>query len=98
MHFVNDPIDFFRLALIVLSMWCSFTLIRRYRKHEKEWNVKTKDYWYSLLMWTVVGFSLPLQGILLDRPLTPVLVITAAAVVVTSKGLLNRGAWGGDDS
>ena len=97
MNFINDWVDLGRVAMIVLSLWCCYTLIQKYRKNNEQWTTKTKDYWFALLMWAIAGAVTMTQGILLDRPLTPATVVIVAAVLVTGKGLNQKGAWGGDD-
>lgn len=97
MHFVDDWIDLGRVVIFFLSLWCCYTLLRRLFANLDNWNTKTKDLWYSMFMWSVVGIVSMSQGVLLDRPLTPTTVVISAAVLVTGKGLHRKGSWGGVD-
>jgi hypothetical protein len=99
MWYLDDWHDYVRVVLILISLWSAITLLLRWRKFAEvqDWTTKTRDYWYSLFMWTLVGIVVPIQGIYLDRPLTPGFAVVVAAVLVTGKGLKQRGAWGGSD-
>lgn len=96
MDYLDDWHDYFRVGLFLMSLWCCITLLRRYVSHAGDWTDKTKDYWYSLFLWSIAGCLIPIQGILLDLPLNPALVITTAAVLVTGRGLNRAGGWGGN--
>lgn len=91
--------DLLRVGLCLISLWSCITLLLRWKKYstKQEWTPKTKDYWYALFMWTIVGMVVPIQGIILDRPFTPATVAIAAAVLVTGTGLSRKGDWGGSD-
>lgn len=88
--------DWLRLVLIGLSIYCIVVLIARYRLGRNDWNTKTKDHWYSSLMWSIAGVSYFAQGILLDRPFTVAFVFMIAAVLTFGKALHRKGPWGGD--
>jgi hypothetical protein len=94
MHF--EWHDALRVLIFFLSLWCCWMLILRYRQNRDDWTPKTLDYWYSLLMWCFVGVASSIQGIALDRPLTPAYVATCAAVLVTARGIHRKGSWGGN--
>lgn len=96
MSYLNHWHDYARVIVFIISAYGAFTLLKRHRENSDVWNTKTLDYWYALFMWCVVGMVSMVQGILLDRPITPVAVVTATAVLVTGKGLHKKGAWGGD--
>lgn len=95
MHLINDWADFLRIFLIVLGLYSVGKLVWRYRQSSNEWNQKTLDYWYSLLMWSAAGVIIAGQGVVLDRPFTPATVLLAAATLVTAKGIHTKGSWGG---
>lgn len=97
MQYLNEWHDYLRVGLFFLSLWCCVTLIKRYRHNRDRWNVKTLDYWYALLMWTLVGMTFSVQGVYFDRDVTPALVAVTAAVLTTGKGLKRKGSWGGED-
>lgn len=98
MQYFDSWLDFFRIGVFLISIWCFMTLLRRFHQYNKDWSDKTRDYWYALLMWTVVGIVAPIQGIVLNRPLTPAFAVMFAAILTTGKGLHTKGAWGGDDA
>ena len=93
---LDDWHDFLRLILIGLSIYCVFVLVARYRSSGKnEWNTKTRDHWFSALMWSIAGGVYFTQGIFLDRPFTVAYVFMTAAVLTSGKALARRGQWGG---
>lgn len=94
MYVLDEWHDFLRVVIFFISLYCIITLFRRWRRDHKDWNTKTTDYWYALLMWSLAGCVLSAQGVTLDRPLTPGTVFLAAAIVVTGKGLHQKGDWG----
>lgn len=98
MWYLDDWHDILRFVVFLVSLYAMTVLVLRWRQYSREWTNKTKDYWYALLMWTFVGVVGSIQGILLDRSLTPATVVLTAAVLVTAKGLHTKGAWGGEDA
>lgn len=90
--------DYWRLLIAISSLYCIFLLVKRFRDNRDTWNEKTRDYWFSLLMWTLAGVVGCAQGIFFNYPFGPSLVFTTAAVVVSLKGLLRKGDWGGSDT
>lgn len=97
MSIPDNVLNICRFLVLLLSLWCCYKLLWRFRKFGDNYTGKTKDYWYALLMWAVVGVVTMAQGIYLNRPLTPATIIIAAAVLVTGKGLHSKGSWGGDE-
>lgn len=95
-HGVNGWLDLSRVVIAALSFWCCYRLVCDNLKFSHTWNTKTKDAWYAVFMWSVAGVVLPIQGILLDRPLTAGYLIIFAATMVTGKFLHTKGPWGGD--
>lgn len=84
-----------RLFCFFVSAYSFVFLLVRYRAGGgREWNVKTKDYWFALVMWSLSGCVFTIQGIVLNRPLTPGFVFLIAAILVTGKGLSRKGDWG----
>lgn len=95
---IDDWHDVLRLLLIGLSIFCvAVLLIRRWEnsKTEERWNVKTRDHWFSALMWSAAGLVYFIQGILLDRTFTVATVFMTAAVLTSGKALYRKGEWGG---
>ena len=88
--------DWLRLMLAVLSVYCIVVLILRFRRGKNDWNTKTRDHWYSNLMWQFAGLAFFLQGIVLDRSFSVALVLMTAAVLTGGKALHKKGTWGGD--
>lgn len=94
----DDWHDYWRVTLSLFALVATWLLALRYRAQHTTWNTKTRDYWYSLVMWCVVGVVVMIQGVMFDYPLGPSLPITTAALAVTLRGLLRHGEWGGRDS
>lgn len=90
-----DWFDWLRVFDAVLSLYCMYALIRRYRDKGKTWNRKTRDYWYALLVWSAAGLSIAIQGVFFDLPITPSLVLLTAASLTAAKGVSTKGSWGG---
>ena|SRR5690349_18388763 len=97
MHYMDDWHDYVRVVALLVCLYSLVTLFSRRRKNGADWNVKTNDYWFALLMWTLAGCVFAIQGIYLDRPFTPGFVFLTAASLVTGKGLNHKGDWGGSD-
>lgn len=98
MGFLDDWHDYVRLFAFLISCYSVVALVVRYRMNGYEWNVKTTDYWFALLMWSLAGGAFCLQGIIMDRPVSVAFVFQISAVLVTGKGLARKGDWGGHDS
>ena len=96
LHFVDSWTDVLRVLVLFVSVYCVVLLLIRHQQEALRWNVKTKDLWYALLMWSLAGCVFAVQGIALDRPFTPATVFLTAAVLVTGKGVHRKGRWGGD--
>jgi hypothetical protein len=92
---LNDWHDYVRAFSFFISLGCLVTLMVRWKQKRHEWNSKTMDYWYALVMWTLSGLVFTAQGVALDRPMTPGFVFLVMAILVTSVGLHKRGTWGG---
>lgn len=89
--------DFWRVGIILVCAGCLWFLLQRYRHNSSTWNEKTRDYWFSLVMWSLAGAVLAIQGMILNFPFGPGLVFVTMAALVSLKGLLKRGEWGGSD-
>ena len=94
MQGINEWHDIVRVVAFFVSLFCLVRLVIRYRKSHGEWNVKTNDYWFAMLMWSLAGCVFTVQGIVLDRPFTPGFVFMTAAILVSGKGLSRKGSWG----
>jgi hypothetical protein len=100
MFYLDEWYDLLRVGMFLLSLGCTVTLLLKWRRYSESqsWTSKTKDYWYSMFMWSIVGQVTSIQSIYLDRPLTPATVTILAAVLVTVNGLRKKGTWGGKDA
>lgn len=90
----NDWHDFVRVVAFFVSLYAFVVLLSRYFRDGNDWNSKTMDYWYALTMWSLAGCVFTVQGVALDRPFTPGFVFLTAAILVTGKGLNQKGDWG----
>lgn len=95
---INDWHDILRTLAFFVSIYCVIVLAIHYKRDGRNWNVKTKDYWFALMMWSLAGCVFAGQGVVLDRPFTPGFVFLTAAVLVTGKGLARKGPWGSDEA
>lgn len=95
---VDEWHDWLRLANLIVSFACVCVLGHRFSKRGNSWNVKTKDYWFALVMWCVAGSALAIEGIYRDSPPGARLAFLFIASAVTLKGLLRGGAWGSSEN
>lgn len=89
-----DWIDIWRLALLVVCVGCIGLLAVRMKTNGRNWNPKTRDYWFALLMWCIAGVVLAVEGIIRDSIFSIRLVFVTAAALVTLNGLRRKGSWG----
>lgn len=92
--------------MIALTIWraivclvCAFSFVRllwRFWKYGKNWNGKTRDYWYSLTMWSLAGMSLTAESIIRQAPFRYSIVFVTAAAAASLIGLRRKGGWGSD--
>lgn len=97
-YYLDDWYDVVRFVAFFVSLYSAGCLLVKYHRHHKTWNTKTKDYWFALLMWSFAGAEFCIQGIGLDRPFTPATVFLVAAILVTGKGVHQKGDWGNNAS
>lgn len=95
MWFVDDWHDVIRVVDAVMALLCLFLLSKRFGQNGNEWNTKTKDYWFAIVLWCLTSVVLAIEGVYEDRPLEPRLVFYVMATAVTLKGLLSKSSWGG---
>lgn len=86
--------DSWRVLVAVSCTWALWILHTRFIKHGESWNPKTRDYWFSLVMWCLAGLVLSIQNVFLNAPLGPSLVFSTMAAMVTIRGLCRKGEWG----
>lgn len=88
--------DIWRIVVFLVCLICMVVLGNRFRRNSKDWNAKTKDYWWSLMCWSTAGVVVAFQGFVQHVGLTPVLLFVTLAALVSLNGLRRSGAWGGD--
>jgi hypothetical protein len=89
-----DWTDAWRLGLFVVTLSSLILLTCRVCRHGKNWNPKTKDYWFALVMWSLAGLVVSIEGVIRDSTFGMRLVFVTAAALVTLNGLRRKGAWG----
>lgn len=94
MSYLNDWHDYVRVLAFFMCVYCLCMLLKARRREGGNWNTKTNDYWYAMVMWVLAGHAIAAQGVILDRPFTPAFVFLTAAILTTAKGLHKRGEWG----
>jgi hypothetical protein len=94
MHFIDGWVDLWRLGNLLVGLLCLGWLVGGLIKQHADWNVKTRDFWYSRIMWAVTQCVLSIEGIRQGAGATIGLVLITAAGIVTFKGLNRKGAWG----
>lgn len=86
--------DAVRVLTFFINAYAFVLLILRYRANKENYNTKTIDLWYGLLMWSLAGCVFSVQGIVLDRPFTAAFVFMTAATLTVGKGVHAKGPWG----
>lgn len=97
MPYFDHWFDYYRLAILIVCVICTVMLTNRFIRHRKAWNSKTIDYWYSMMMWSIAGSVIAVEGIRLDSPFSVRTVFVSLAAVVSLRGLMRKGSWGHDD-
>lgn len=92
---INDWHDIVRLATLLMAFCSLYLLGSRFKVGHKEWNTKTRDYWFASVLWMLASIVLSVEGLLEDRPLEPRLVCYFLATALTLKALLRKEEWGG---
>lgn len=93
---IDTVYDVWRLGNLLIGAFCLVWLVGGLIKQKDYWNVKTRDLWYSRLMYAVLQIVLSAEGIYYGRDSTYSLAFVTAAGLVTAKGLYKKGAWGYD--
>lgn len=93
MPFINAV----RILVAILCVWSMYIMTKSYVKNHRNWNQKTIDYWYGRQVWTVVGLSACIEGLVRNSPFRYTFVFIVVAVIATLKGNLQKGKWGNDD-
>lgn len=86
--------DAVRFVTFFISLYSFVLLVSYYFKYHKDWNVRTIDFWFMAMMWSITGCVLAVQGVYLDRPFTAGFVSASAAIFVMGKAVHGRGPWG----
>lgn len=96
MWIFDDWLDLIRVAAFVVGIYCTVLLLIRFKRHGKTYNSKTKDIWFSMVMFSIAGVVAMVQGLVLDRPFTPAFVCIVAAIFAGGKAVRQKGPWGGN--
>ena len=91
---VDTVYDWWRVVNLIVGILCIIWLFGGYRRQSKDWNVKTRDLWYSRVLWAVIACVLSVEGIRLDAGFSYDLGLITVAVFVSFKGLNTKGSWG----
>lgn len=94
---VNSFYDYIRLLNLGLCVVCLVIMGVDYYKHNDTYNEKTRDLWYSRVMWALAGIVISFEGIRRDFPFTTIPLFVFIASIVTLKGLIQSGSWGSDE-
>lgn len=91
---VNDWHDLVRVTVICMAVVCLVVLGRRFGKQGADYNTKTRDLWFVIVLWSLTAVVLAFEGMIEDRPLEPRLIFYTLATSITLKALLNKSDWG----
>lgn len=92
--YISSAGDWLRLLIFVACTSCLIFLAIRFVKRRKDWNAKTRDYWFAMTTWSLAGAAIGVQGIYEHIPISPRTVLVTVAALVTLNGLRRQGGWG----
>lgn len=79
-----------RVGLVAGNVLCVLLLLVRFFQHRKEWDTVTRDYWWTLVLWSVAAIAIGTQGLIEHRKLTIGLVFVSIAAAATPLGLKRK--------
>lgn len=86
--------DWWRVANFAVNLLCFIWLWGGLKRQRQQWNTKTRDLWYSRMMWAIAGMAISVEGIVQNRTSTLTLVFVTAAGLISFKALNTKGSWG----
>lgn len=94
---IDDWHDLLRIATIALCLVTLIFLGKAWQKpRNTAWTNKTQDLWLGMVLWTVAGIALAVEGLLENRDLEPRPLFYFAASLVTFRGVHKKEGWGTD--
>lgn len=91
---LSNPYDILRLIDLIVGIACFIWLIGGLIKQRHTWNTKTRDFWYSRMMWALVQCAFCIETLGDGNYMATTLVLVTIAGLVTFKGLNKKGPWG----
>lgn len=88
--------DWIRVFNTFTGVLCFIWLMGGLIRQHNQWNSKTRDFWYSRLLWAATQIVISIDGINLGAGFSYGLGFITVAGVITFKGLNRRGKWGYD--
>lgn len=86
--------DLWRVGNILLNLLAFIWLCGGLKRQRQQWNTKTRDLWYSRMMWAIAGMAISIEGIAFSRNSTFTLIFVTAASLISFKALNTKGSWG----
>lgn len=72
-----------RILLLALNVICVLMLANRFRKYRSEWKTETFNLWATLILWSIAGGEVAIQGIVESTHATARLVFITIASFAT---------------
>lgn len=94
MNHIDSTYDLWRIGNLIVGLLCVIWLFGGLKRQRAQWNTKTRDLWYSRILWAVIQCVLSLEGLYYDRGFNYSLGLITVAGLVTFKGLNTKGSWG----
>jgi hypothetical protein len=91
---IDGGYDILRIVNVNLCFVLVLLLFGGLIRHHKHYNQKTRDYWYSRVMWCATGIAVSIEELRADAGFTVVPIFVIAATIVTFKGVFQKGPWG----
>lgn len=90
----HDPIRLIVLVSCLLAI--GGLMYRRFNPPDDDWNAKTKDYWFSLLLFALAAAASTVENLISNQDYTVRLSLAFVASAVCIGGLIRHGRWRGD--
>lgn len=87
-------INIWRILIFTICFLSFLIMTVGFKRHRKNWNTKTRNYWAGRVMWTCAGMAITLESLIRHTPWRINLIFLTAAALVTLKGNLQKGSWG----
>ena len=90
MSSMTEFVFMWRITIITLNLWSLLVLFNRFRKFRHTWKPETRDYWWTLVLWSTAAAGIVTQGLIERNGLTARLVFVTVASLATPMALRRK--------